>query len=165
LAKNNIVNEKIRADKLRVIDHDGENVGVISKNEALKKAKEKKLDLVLVAQNAKPPVAKIMDYGKYQYQQKKKQQGSQKAGEMKEIRISLNIEKHDLEVKRKKAESFLKDKNSVRINLQLHGREQAFTEQAKEKIKEFISDLSKYGKIDQDIKKEGRNITSILKPN
>lgn len=164
MTDNNSKNQAIKASKLRVIDSDGENVGVLKKEEALKKAQEAGLDLVVVAKNAQPPVARIMNYGKYQYQQKKKQAKSARSSEMKEIRLTLNIEEHDFKTRTKQAEKFLKDNHPVKISIVLHGREQAFSKQAKSKIEEFTKKLDKFGKIDQEVRKEGRNLYAIMKP-
>jgi len=161
----NPVNQNIKAEQLRVIDQKGGNLGVLKKDEALKKAQKAKLDLVVVANNAEPPVAKIMNHGKYQYQQQKKQTKSAKSSDMKEIRLTINIEEHDFNTRIKQAQKFLKNNHPVKISMILHGREQAFPKQARSRIKNFIRKLNQFGKIDQDIKKEGRNLYAIIKPN
>lgn len=165
MTDNNPKNQQIKASQLRVIGSDGENLGVLKKDQALKKAKEAGLDLVVVAQNSNPPVAKIMNFGKYQYKQKKKQAKSSRSSEMKEVRLTINIEQHDFETRAKQAKKFLKNNHPVKISMVLHGREQAFPEQAKSKIADFIKELDQFGKIDQDIKKEGGNLYTIIKPN
>lgn len=161
----NPVNQEIKASKLRVVDQSGDNIGVLTKEEALRKAQEANQDLVVVAQNAQPPVARIMNYGKYQYQQKKKQSKSSKSSDMKEVRLTLNIEDHDLNTRTKQAQKFLKNNHPIKISMVLHGREQAFGDQAKTKIEDFIAQLNQFGKVEQDVKKEGRNLYAIMKPN
>ncbi len=161
----NPVNQNIRAEKLRVINQKGDNLGILEKDEALKKAEEAGLDLMVVAANAQPPVARIMDHGKYQYQQQKKQAKSAKSSDMKEIRLTINIEEHDFKTRIKQAQKFLKNNHPVKVSMVLHGREQAFPQQAKERIEDFVDQLNQFGKLDQEVKKEGRNLYAIMKPN
>jgi len=164
LAKKNPINHQIRAKKVRLIDSNGKNLGIVSTDQAFKKARLKNLDLVLVAEKARPPVARIINYGKYRYLQRKKQQKGKKSVEMKEIRLSINIEEHDLNVKLKKAEEFLKKGHPLKIGLMMFGRQQAFLDQAQKKIEDFIDKLKSISSIDQPIKKEGQSFTAILKP-
>ena len=120
------INEQIRAKEVQLIGDKGEKIGVVSIREALEKAEEKNLDLVLVAPNANPQVCKIMNYGKYKFEQAKKEKEAkkkQKVLEVKELRVTPNIEEHDFEFKSKNARKFLEDGNKVKITVRFRGRE------------------------------------------
>ena len=132
--------------------------------EAQEKAKQAGLDLVLVAENARPPVVRIKDHGKYQYRQRKKEQKSKKAGEMKEVRLTINIDQHDIDFKLKQAQKFLKNLHPLKVSLPLFGREQGFGQRAQAQIDSFIKQLANVSDIDQAIRREGRTFTAILKP-
>lgn len=132
--------------------------------EAQAKAKKSGLDLVLVAERATPPVVRIMDHGKYQYQQNKKEQKSKKTGEMKEIRLSLNIDSHDIEFKLRQAKRFLKKHHPLKVSLNLFGRQRGFGQRAEEQLKGFIDQLSDISEIDQPVKREGQAFLAVLKP-
>ncbi len=143
-------------------------MGVMDISEALRIAEERNLDLIQITEKVEPPVCKIMEYGKYLYWQQKKEReiGKHKGGEVKGIRLSFAISPHDLEVRAKSAEKFLKDGNMVRIELILHGREKYLQEFAKGKISKFLETLSSLIpiKIEKDLKKEfGRLIMIISK--
>ncbi|MDU7502680.1 MAG: translation initiation factor IF-3, partial [Finegoldia magna] len=130
-----MINEEIRSSKVRLIDDEGEQIGVIPIKEALKMAENKHLDLVNVAPNAKPPVCKILDYGKYKYDALKKEKEAkknQKVINVKEIRLSPNIEKHDLEVKANQASKFLSNENRVKVSVRFRGRELGHKDLGKE---------------------------------
>ena len=146
-AKNNtLVNEQIRAKELRVIAADGEQLGIMSSREALDLAEEKDLDLVLIAPNAKPPVCKIMDYGKYCFDQAKKAKENkkkQKTMEIKEIRLSLNIDVHDFNTKLKHAERFLKAGNKVKVSIRLRGREMGHSDMGVQTMKRFAEEIGR----------------------
>lgn len=135
------INEKITADELRVIDEGGINLGVLSRQEALDSAQKRNLDLIEISPNAKPPVVKIMSFDKYRYQEKKKikkQKAQQKYLELKRVRITPRVAKHDLEVKAKKVNEFLTEGHNVEIQLFLKGREKAHKEWARKKLLEFL---------------------------
>lgn len=135
--------------------------------DALARAKALELDLVEVAPNAKPPVCKIMDFGKFLYRQKKqeqKQKKSQKQGEVKGIRLSLRTGIHDLEVKAAKAKDFLKDRNLVKVALILRGRELSHIDLAREKMKTFGAMLADAGEIEELPKKQGHNLIMMINP-
>ena len=120
------INDEIRDNKLRLIDEDGSQIGVVSKDEALDMAYDKQLDLVLMSPNAKPPVARIMDYGKFKYDQEKKAKENkkkQKTTQTKETRFSLNIEDHDLATKANQTKKFLNNGDKVKVSLRFKGRE------------------------------------------
>ena len=136
-------------------------------DKALEQAKSKDLDLVEVSPNANPPVCKIMDYGKYQYKQKKidqKHRKMQKQTEVKGIRIGFRTDNHDLEVKKKQAEKFLKARNIVKVSLIFKGRELAHAELAEEKMKKFGEDLAEFGNIEEGPKRQGYNLIMIITP-
>ncbi len=155
---------------MRVITADGEYVGVLSKEEALKEAKKRDLDLVEISPNANPPVCKIIDHGKYKYrQQKKEQKQSQKSHqpELKTLKLSFSISDHDMEIRAKSAKKFLSRGDRVRVVLPLRGRENALKDTAKEKMKKYVEmireDLDV--KIEKEIKKEPRGLTMTLTKN
>ncbi len=161
------VNENIRAREVQVIGPDGKNLGIMRTIEAIQLAKSMGLDLVEVSPSSNPPVAKIMDYGKFLYEQKKKlkeMKKHQKATEIKEIQLSPVIDKHDLEVKIKKAREFLEDGNKVRFRLIFKGRQIVHPEIAKNVLEKVISDLSEISEIEQAPRDEGRFIIMILRP-
>ena len=140
----NKINHQISAPELRVIDEAGEYIGVLSLSDAMKLATEKGLDLIEVAPLAKPPVAKIISFDKYRYQEEKKfkkQRASEKTQELKQVRISGRAASHDLEIKAKKANEFLKDGHMVEIHLAMRGREKANKDWAKEKLLEFVKTM------------------------
>lgn len=143
-------NEKITALELRVIDEAGGNVGVLPLAEALKLAKEKGLDLIEIAPTAKPPVAKIMNYDKYRYQETKKlkkQKAGQKTIELKMVRISGRAAGHDLQIKAEKVNEFLNEGNVVEIQLVMRGREKANRDWAKQKLLDFIKMITPEHKV------------------
>jgi len=140
----NKINHQINAQELRIIDEAGEYVGVMSLSDALKLANEKGMDLIEVAPLAKPPVGKIMSYDKYRYQEEKKmkkQRASEKTQELKQIRISGRAAVHDLEIRAKKANEFLKEGHMVEIHLAMRGREKANKDWAKQKLLEFVKTM------------------------
>ncbi len=129
ISKENKINEEIRDKELRVIDESGEMIGIMSRDEALALAEEKKLDLVNISPNAKPPVCKILDYGKYRYEIQKREKEAkkkQKTIQVKEIRLSTFIEDHDIQVKAKTACKFLKEGDKVKVSLRFRGRERPY---------------------------------------
>lgn len=152
---------------MRLIDNEGEQLGIMAIEDALAKAQEKDIDLVEVSPNAKPPVCKLMDYGKYRYKQKKidqKHRKMQKQTEVKGIRMGFRTDDHDIEVKRKQAERFLKARNMVKVALIFRGRELAHVDLAKEKMKKFAEELSEVGNVEAGPKKQGNNLIMILTP-
>ena len=146
-----LINQFIKFNNLFVIDENGDKLGVISKREALNIAEEKGLDLVLISNNIKNPVAKIIDYGKYKYQLKKKNKvnkQNQNTIENKEIRLKLNIGVHDMQFKAKKVIEFIKNNSRVKISLKFRGREAAFPQFGHDKIMEFYKMVEEYADID-----------------
>lgn len=159
------INEKIRAKNVQVIDEQGQKVGPMSLNDALNMAFEKKLDLVLVAPNTEVPVCKIMNYGKYKFEQSKKEKEArkkQKNFELKEIRITPNIEKHDFEFKAKNARKFIEDGNKVKITVRFRGRELNYVKLGEETLNQFIEILSDISTPEKRPVLEGKNMFIIL---
>jgi translation initiation factor IF-3 len=164
LEKKFLINNQIRASKVRVIDEDGKNLGVFPLEEALKIAKERNLDLIQITEKVDPPVCKIFDYGKFLYQMKKKEKKKEKGGEIKGIRLGFNISEHDMETRATQAKKFLEEGNRVEIEMILRGREKALTDFAKEKIKRFLEILeSKIPiKVEQELKRVPRGFIMII---
>lgn len=148
-----------------MIGVDGEKLGIISTKEALEKAGEQNLDLVLVAPNGNPPVCKIMNYGKYKFEQSKKEKEAkkkQKVLELKEIRVTPNIEEHDFEFKSKNARKFLEDGNKVKITVRFRGREVNNSKAGEKVLNSFIEKLEDISTVEKQPKLEGRNMFTIL---
>lgn len=162
-----MINEEIRAKELRVIDTDGTQLGVMSRDEAMELAENKKLDLVCIAPKAAPPVCKILDYGKYKYELQKKEKEAkkkQKTTQVKEIRLSTFIEDHDIMVKAKTGAKFLKDGDKLKVSLRFRGREKDYVARGMEVMDKFAEAVSEVGTIDKKPNFEGRSLTMILTP-
>ncbi len=162
-----MINEEIRAKELRVIDTDGTQLGVMSRDEAMELAENKKLDLVCIAPKATPPVCKILDYGKYKYELQKKEKEAkkkQKTTQVKEIRLSTFIEDHDIMVKAKTGAKFLKDGDKLKVSLRFRGREKDYVARGMEVMDKFAEAVSEVGTIDKKPNFEGRSLTMILTP-
>lgn len=160
-----LINEQIRADKVQLISDEGEKLGIISKLEALSLAAERNLDLVLVASNAEPPVCKIMNYGKHKFEQAKREKEAkkkQKVLEIKEIRVTPNIEEHDFGFKTKNAKKFLEDGNKVKITVKFRGREVNNVKMGEAVLKKFIEELEDIASVEKAPKLEGRNMFVML---
>ncbi len=159
------INEAIRAEEVRLIGADGKQIGIVPIKKALEEAQNAGLDLVEIAPQAKPPVCKIMDFGKYAYEKSKKEKLSKKKQHtvvVKEIRMRPKTEAHDLEYKVKHARNFLMNKNKVKFTVHFRGRELAhkeFGEQLLQKIIEMLDDIAK---VESGIKFEGRNMTMVM---
>ncbi len=167
LIKTAEINEEIRDLEVRLIGEEGEQLGVMSSKEAFQLAVEKKLDLVKIAPNAKPPVCKIMDFGKFRYEQQKKDKEArkkQKVGSLKEVRLGLNIEKNDLETKSKNASKFLQSGDKVKVSLRFKGREMGNTQLGYEVIKKFAAEIEDVGVIESPAKLEGRSLVATFAP-
>lgn len=159
------INNQIRAKKVRLIDSDGNQLGIFDLQEAIEKAREKELDLIEITNKIEPPICKILDYGKYIYWKKKKEKQRKTAKtELKNIRLSFKISEHDLEIRVKAAEKFLKQRHKIRIEMVLKGREKNLIDFAKEKINKFLESLKKSipFKIEKELKKEARGLTIII---
>lgn len=167
ISKQHLINEDIREKEIRVVDSDGSALGIMSSKSALEIAESKQLDLVMIAPQAKPPVCKVMDYGKYLYELQKKEKEAkkkQKVISIKEVRLSPKIEDHDLNVKAKNAEKFLRDGDKVKVTVRFRGREADYTHFGEELLKEFVSKLQEVCLIEKEPKLEGKNMTMVLTP-
>ena len=159
------INGQIRAKEVQLIGENGEKLGVVDFREALNMAEEKKLDLVLVSPNAKPIVCKIMNYGKYKFEQAKKQKEAkkkQKTLEIKEIRVTPNIEEHDFGFKAKNARKFLESGNKLKITVRFRGREINNSKAGEAVLERFIENLSDIAVAEKQPKLEGRNMFVML---
>src|SRR6195952_2394413 len=160
-------NDRIRVPEVRLVGPAGEQVGVVSIDVALKLAQEADLDLVEVAPNSKPPVAKIMDYGKFKYEaaQKAKEARRNQANTiLKEVRFRLKIDVHDYETKRKRAEGFLKAGDKVKAMILFRGREQSRPDQGVRLLARFAEDVSEFGSVESTPTIDGRNMVMIIGP-
>ena len=160
-----LINEKIRLNNVQVINEQSEKLGIMSSNDALNIAFEKKLDLVLVAPNSNPPVCKLMNYGKYKFEQSKKEKEAkkkQKVSEVKEIRVTPNTEEHDFEFKAKNARKFLIDGYKVKITVRFRGRELNYTKAGEDLLNKFVENLSDVANLDKKASLEGKNMFIIL---
>ncbi len=161
------INEEIKAKELRLIAEDGEQLGIVSLKEALKLATEKNMDLVNIAPQAVPPVCKIMDYGKYKFEISKKEKEAkkkQKIVSVKEIRISPTIEEHDLNVKSKQLNQFLKDGDKVKITVRFRGREVNYSSIGEALLNRIAEGIEELGIVEKKPKLEGKNMTMIVSP-
>ena len=162
-----MINEQIRDREVRLIGPDGEQIGVVSSREAQKIADEAGLDLVKIAPNAKPPVCKVIDYGKYRYELQKKEKEAkkkQKTTQVKEIRLSTFIEEHDIQVKAKTASKFLSDGDKVKVGLRFRGRERDYAAKGMDVMKAFAEAVADVGVIEKKPVFEGRSLTMVLGP-
>jgi translation initiation factor IF-3 len=161
------INERIRFPKIRAIDTDGTQLGIISPQEALRIAEEKELDLVLVSDKADPPVCRIMDYGKYKFELEKKareQRKKQHTADVKEVKMRYKIEDHDYQVRVNQAVRFLKDGDKVKATITFRGREIQHSDLAEELLKRMATDLEEIAEVQQAPKREGRNMMMLLSP-
>ena len=163
----NQLNGEIRDREVRLISETGEMLGVMSSREALRLAEEADLDLVKISPNAVPPVCKIMDYGKYKFEQAKKEKENrrnQKIVELKEVQLSMTIDVGDLAVKAKQATKFLEQGNKVKVTIRLRGRQMAHANLAKDVIMNFYEGLKELAVVEKPLNMEGRNLILILAP-
>lgn len=168
IKKGFLINEEIREKEVRAIAEDGEQLGVVPTIEVLKRAEEKELDLVMIAPTGKPPVCKIMDYGKFIYEQTKKDKEAkkkQKVISVKEIRLSATIEDHDIEIKANNAIKFLKAEDKVKVTVRFRGREMEHSNTVGRRIlNTFLSKLDDICVVEKSARLEGRNMTMFLSP-
>ena len=160
-------NEHIRAQEVRLVDTDGKMIGIVSLQEALYHARQKELDLVEISPTAQPPVCKILDYSKYIYEQGKKEKDAkkkQKAVSLKEIRMKSRIAPHDLEVKVKQIEGFLKKKDMVRVSIVFYGRENQHKDIGETMLKDMQTRLAPVGDVDGTIQSQGNRISITFVP-
>ncbi|WP_041779871.1 translation initiation factor IF-3 [Allocoleopsis franciscana] len=161
------INERIRFPNIRVIDTDGGQLGIITPQEALRIAEEKELDLVLVSDKADPPVCRIMDYGKYKFEQEKKAREARKkqhTADVKEVKMRYKIEEHDYQVRVNQAERFLKSGDKVKATITFRGREIQHSDLAEDLLKRMAMDLEELAEVQQLPKREGRNMMMLLSP-
>ncbi|TGG77487.1 MAG: translation initiation factor IF-3 [Aphanocapsa feldmannii 277cV] len=161
------INERINHPNLRVVDSDGAQLGVISREEALEKAQERELDLVLVAEKADPPVCRIMDYGKFKFEQEKKAKEAKKKShqtEVKEVKMRYKIDQHDYNVRIGQANRFLRAGDKVKCTVIFRGREIQHTQLAEKLLYRMSRDLEEQAEIQQAPKREGRNMIMFLTP-
>ena len=160
-----MINEQIRDREVRVVSASGEQLGIMSSREAMKLAQEAELDLVKIAPKAQPPVCKIIDYGKYKYEQTRKEKEAkkkQKTVEIKEVRMSPNIDTNDLNTKINNAKKFLVKGNKVKVTLRFRGREMAHVQQSRHILDDFAETLKDIASIEKPPKLEGRNMSMVL---
>ena len=160
-----MINEQIRDKEIRVIGEEGEQLGIMSAKDALKLAKEANLDLVKIAPTAKPPVCKIIDYGKYRYEiarKEKEAKKKQKVTDVKEIRLSPNIDANDLNTKANQARKFITKGDKVKVALRFRGREMAHMTSSKQILDDFYSKLEDVAAVEKPAKLEGRNMIMFL---
>ena len=160
-----MINEQIRDREVRLISQNGEQLGIMSAREAMKIAMEAELDLVKIAPGAKPPVCKIIDYGKYKYEQTRKEKEAkkkQKTVEIKEVRLSPNIDTNDLNTKVNNARKFISKGNKVKVTLRFRGREMAHVQQSRHILDDFAELLSDIASVEKAPKLEGRNMSMVL---
>ena len=161
------INEEIRSREVHLIDKDGANLGNMSPSEALAKAQEAGLDLVEISPNATPPVVKILDYGKYKYQEQKKQaeaRKKQKVVEVKEVKFRPMIDDHDYDVKMRSMMRFFEEGDKVKVTLRFRGREMAHQELGQQLLDRVKVDIGPIAKVEQEPKYEGRQIVMVLAP-
>lgn len=159
------INEEIRAREVRVVSADNDQLGIMSVRDALAMAEEQHLDLVEVAPNGKPPVCRIMNYGKYRYEQQKREKEAkkkQKTFTLKEVKLRPHIEDHDFYVKLKNAAKFLGDGNKVKVTIMFRGRELSHPELGLNVLTRFAGELTDQAVVEKEAKLEGRNMTMIL---
>lgn len=167
IATEHQINEQIRDRSVRVVSDDGKQLGLMSAREAMEIAEQKGLDLVKVSPNANPPVCKIMDYGKYRFELAKKlreAKKNQKIIELKEMRLSATIDKHDLEVKARNVNKFLQSGDKVKVSIRFKGRQMAHTEKGISVMNDFFAMVQENAAIEKQAKMEGRNMFMILAP-
>ncbi len=167
IAKESGINWGIRAQEVRVIDSDGKQAGIMPLKEAMKIAEEQGLDLVEVAPNAKPPVCRVMNYGKYKYQQSKRSQEARKHQtviQVKEVKLRPRTEEHDFQFKLRHAKRFLSEGNKVKISILFRGRELAHPEFGRDMMNRFLEEVKDLMVVEQAPRLEGRNMVMVVAP-
>ena len=161
------INENIRFPEIRLIDSDGAQLGILTPREAMKLADEKELDLVLVSDKANPPVCRIMDYGKYKFEQEKRAREARKRqhnAEVKEVKMRYKIDDHDYNVRVRNAQRFLKSGDKVKATVMFRGREIQHADLAEQLLQRMAKDLAEFAEVQQAPKREGRNMMMLLTP-
>lgn len=161
------INERIRAKELRLIGEDGEQIGIVGLDDALGQARERQLDLVEVAPQAKPPVARLLDYSKYKYEQEQRAKAARKHQQqvnVREIKLRPKIADHDYETKKGHVERFLRNRDKVKVTIMFRGREQAHPERGRALLDRLFTDLGELATVEQQPLQEGRNMHALLAP-
>jgi translation initiation factor IF-3 len=161
------VNHEIKAREVRLIGPDGKQLGIMSLKDALRHAQDAQLDLVKIASDAKPPVCKVMDFGKFKYEQSKREKEArknQKIINIKEIRMNPTIDEHDFQVRLKNTLKFLKDGDKVKVSIRFRGRQMAHTKLGEEVLNKMAENIKELGVVEKAPKMEGRNMIMILSP-
>ncbi|MBA2240420.1 MAG: translation initiation factor IF-3 [Solirubrobacterales bacterium] len=161
------VNERIRVPQVRLIDQGGEQIGVVATDEALKLARERDLDLVEVAPDARPPVTRLLDYSKHRYEQEQKAKAARKHQQqvnVREIKLRPKIATHDYETKKGHVERFLRKHDKVKVTIMFRGREQAHPERGRDLLQRLFEDVSELAVVEQQPLQEGRNMSMMLAP-
>ena len=161
------INENIGAREVRLIGGDGEQIGIVPRDDALARAREEDLDLVEVAPQASPPVARLLDYSKYKYEQEQKAKAARKHQQqvnVREIKLRPKIADHDYETKKGHVERFLRQQDKVKVTIMFRGREQAHPERGRRLLDRLFTDIEPLATIEQEPEQEGRNMTLLLAP-
>jgi translation initiation factor IF-3 len=161
------INDRIRVPEIRLINEDGQQVGIVKRDEALAYARERDLDLVEIAPEAKPPVCRVLDYSKYKYEQEQKRKQARKHQQqvtVREMKLRPKIATHDYETKKGHVLRFLKQNNKVKLTIMFRGREQAHPERGEALLRKLADELSEFGTIEQEPNQEGRNMTMMMAP-
>jgi translation initiation factor IF-3 len=161
------INERIEAPEVRLIGADGEQIGILSREDALARAREADLDLVVVAEQANPPVTRLLDYSKYKYEQEQKAKAARKHQQqinVREIKLRPKIADHDYETKKGHVERFLRQHDKVKVTIMFRGREQAYPERGRALLDRLFTDVEDLATIEQEPEQEGRNMTMLLAP-
>lgn len=162
-----MINEEIRDPEVRLIDENGNQLGIVNIRDAQHLADERSLDLVKISPNSNPPVCKLMDYGKYRFEMSKKEREikkNQKIMETKEVRLSATIEDHDIDVRYRQAVKFLQDGNKLKVTIRFRGRQIAHSEIGNQVMQEFAERIKDYGTVERRPVVEGRNMTMMVAP-
>jgi translation initiation factor IF-3 len=161
------INDRIRAPEVRLIGDDGQQIGIVKRDEALAYARERDLDLVEIAPEAKPPVCRVLDYSKYKYEQEQKRKQARKHQQqttVREMKLRPKIATHDYETKKGHVLRFLKQNDKVKVTIMFRGREQAHPERGEALLRKLADELSEFGTIEQEPNQEGRNMTMLMAP-
>jgi translation initiation factor IF-3 len=161
------INDRIRAPEVRLIGDDGQQIGVVKRDEALSYARERDLDLVEIAPEARPPVCRVLDYSKYKYEQEQKRKQARKHQQqvtVREMKLRPKIATHDYETKKGHVLRFLKQNDKVKVTIMFRGREQAHPERGEALLRKLADELSEFGTIEQEPNQEGRNMTMLMAP-
>jgi translation initiation factor IF-3 len=161
------INERIRVPEVRLIGEDGEQVGVMPTDKALEHARERDLDLVEIAPEAKPPVCRALDYSKYKYEQELKRKAARKHQQqvtVREMKLRPKIASHDYETKKGHILRFLRDRSKVKVTIMFRGREQAHPERGEALLRKLAEEIAQFGEIEQEPQREGRNMHMVLTP-